>query len=853
MSLSKRSMILHAAIGGLAVLSCAVFAMARPPTAEPFSITDSQFGVGFEADHHGADAEGPGLQSAADHIISFQCLDGGWGWPHTACPTTTFSNITGPIGLGLLQIWNVTGDAGTLAGAVAGGDFDVAAVFPNATPSFGSFAPGFLHTLTGATGDGSYSTHAATGFFDRLTAGIYGDPTVSGGSFFPGDTFDFLDRHKFLRTGTWVNLRPWDMQYMPWVAGLIGNADSTTPPDGVSQQTTFLNDAVLAGLNTLDNTAPATVFSDLIGLAGGVRGLALNGTTTFPAISAPLHAPINGITTLCDLADVLAGFQNPDGSWFWHSDLALLGGATLSDEDTQTTAYAVLALEAADVAGCIEVPGGRYTSEIAAGRAWLATMQDVDGGFFSWPGGTHNIEAESEAAHAVTINALSLNTSACSTTGTVTVTIDMSAMPDDIVGGQFFLDFDVTKLTFVSADPGGGTFDVEVFEVVGAGTIAYAVGVTGGGPGTSFPETMAILTFTSVEFCTPTADLVTWDRTHVPPTRLTNDIGDEFLPTLSDLGAIVVDVTDPVITCPADSSVNADAGGCDAVVTFTAPTATDNCDPSPTVVCVPPSGSVFPAGPTLVTCTATDACGNSSECTFTVTVDSVNAFSVVVELESIFETSITRCITFEFWKCPDTAPVATVEADITFAVGIGAATIEIPCGDYECVTARDALHTLRQTDLDHFGISGTEYVADFTSAGDGDALVGGNLNDDFFVDILDFGIFVGQFGTTVGSDTLCPPVGTHADISGNGVVFSEDFTFITTNFLESHEANCCGAPLAMGSPSGRTLQFAPQPVTRISIAQLQRRGLGHLAIADLNHDGWLDLQDVQAFANGARP
>lgn len=49
-------------------------------------------------------------------------------------------------------------------------------------------------------------------------------------------------------------------------------------------------------------------------------------------------------------------------------------------------------------------------------------------------------------------------------------------------------------------------------------------------------------------------------------------------------------------------------------------TATDICDPSPSVVCVPPSGSYFPRGTTMVTCTATDASGNQSVGTFPVVV-----------------------------------------------------------------------------------------------------------------------------------------------------------------------------------------------------------------------------------------
>jgi hypothetical protein len=49
-------------------------------------------------------------------------------------------------------------------------------------------------------------------------------------------------------------------------------------------------------------------------------------------------------------------------------------------------------------------------------------------------------------------------------------------------------------------------------------------------------------------------------------------------------------------------------------------TAVDNIDPNPKVKCKPPSGSQFPIGKTPVTCTATDASGNSSQGTFIVKV-----------------------------------------------------------------------------------------------------------------------------------------------------------------------------------------------------------------------------------------
>ncbi len=81
----------------------------------------------------------------------------------------------------------------------------------------------------------------------------------------------------------------------------------------------------------------------------------------------------------------------------------------------------------------------------------------------------------------------------------------------------------------------------------------------------------------------------------------------------------VNDTESPTITCPSDITVSNDAGECGAVVTFSA-NASDNC-PVVTVSCTPASGSTFPGGATTVSCNATDTAGNSSNCSFTVTVN----------------------------------------------------------------------------------------------------------------------------------------------------------------------------------------------------------------------------------------
>jgi len=104
-----------------------------------------------------------------------------------------------------------------------------------------------------------------------------------------------------------------------------------------------------------------------------------------------------------------------------------------------------------------------------------------------------------------------------------------------------------------------------------------------------------------------------------------------------------------------------------------------------------------------------------------------------------------------------------------------------------------------------------------------------------------------------------PALAAHADITGDGVVNTGDFTFIQINFLEFSEANCPGAllrtdPHAGGQLAGRAVHADDAgPVTSITVAELRRRGMGSLAQADLNGDGVLDTDDAYAFLAGARP
>jgi len=78
------------------------------------------------------------------------------------------------------------------------------------------------------------------------------------------------------------------------------------------------------------------------------------------------------------------------------------------------------------------------------------------------------------------------------------------------------------------------------------------------------------------------------------------------------------DTTPPQLTLPGSITVESISRQ-GVAVTFVA-TARDLSDPNPALVCNPASGTVFPLGTTTVSCTATDAAGNSSSGSFPVTV-----------------------------------------------------------------------------------------------------------------------------------------------------------------------------------------------------------------------------------------
>jgi len=86
---------------------------------------------------------------------------------------------------------------------------------------------------------------------------------------------------------------------------------------------------------------------------------------------------------------------------------------------------------------------------------------------------------------------------------------------------------------------------------------------------------------------------------------------------LGSFDVSVVDTTSPDLTVPDD--VQTECTGPTTHVDYT-PTAADSCDPDPEATCVSPGNSEFALGITSVTCTASDASGNTALGSFDVSV-----------------------------------------------------------------------------------------------------------------------------------------------------------------------------------------------------------------------------------------
>jgi hypothetical protein len=159
----------------------------------------------------------------------------------------------------------------------------------------------------------------------------------------------------------------------------------------------------------------------------------------------------------------------------------------------------------------------------------------------------------------------------------------------------------------VVAHPGS---DITV-EATGPLTTVVLDGTLSTGPTTGFTWFDGTTTLASG----PTAEVHLTVGVHVIMLTVTDANGDTSTAAVT---VTVVDTTPPALALPAPLTAEA-SGPAGAAVSFAA-AATDLVDGAVAPACVPGSGSSFPVGATTVTCSATDAHGNASSGSFTVTV-----------------------------------------------------------------------------------------------------------------------------------------------------------------------------------------------------------------------------------------
>ncbi len=313
-----------------------------------------------------------------------------------------------------------------------------------------------------------------------------------------------------------------------------------------------------------------------------------------------------------------------------------------------------------------------------------------------------------------------------------------------------------------------------------------------------------------------------------------------------------VDNVPPTFDLPADITKNADAGGCTLTLTeaeIDEPTnISDGCGSIPFTVTWSRSDSAtniddpFDAAdsPITITWKVEDDCGNFETATVLteqiITVNAVNDVDVVVELVGVFNDALplTRCIHFVTNDCGVTADFELDffdhDTNGVTSVRTVAATIQVACGSYVSLCAKDEQHTKYETTT--LTDAGAIYTADTLLS-----LRGGDTDNDSDVDINDVTLLLAQFGDPA-SDGDCAWDGTRdTDFSNNGVVASEDYSILTANWLTFSSCSCSSAA---NGPDDDDEGVA----TSVSVFDLP---IDVAKKADLNGDGVVDYRDVRLF------
>ena len=421
---------------------------------------------------------------------------------------------------------------------------------------------------------------------------------------------------------------------------------------------------------------------------------------------------------------------------------------------------------------------------------------------------------------------------------------------------QLAVRFDHTRLRLDTVDNAiiGAPFTLELARVVGVdtdpastdplrGTLRYAAGLNVfGSPADTGMVAAGPLVDLVFEVLPGVTDCGIEDLVRVVPalgsepirTRLTteeaNGSSGTRNPTPTPMIPVGLDFDGPVLSgVPTVVALPTDAGSAiGAVVAQPTVTAADGCDGTvtPTLLVTFPNGATstswpaqFPnmgTGVSLATWTATDAAGNATSATMRIEVANYQRLDATIVLQGAFNGHSNRPIRISGPAFSELFAVAMTGQNGQVS------DIHVPVqAAYPCLAAKDLAHSLTMTTA--AAVVDRTYRATFV-------LRQGDSNDDDSVDIYDFSLFAADRGLASGASARS---NFNADIAINNA----DFAFISTNFFHTGDSCAAGA-------QGR------EPTTRVSVKELRRQGLGHLVVADINHDGWVDLRDIQLYMQG---
>jgi hypothetical protein len=315
-------------------------------------------------------------------------------------------------------------------------------------------------------------------------------------------------------------------------------------------------------------------------------------------------------------------------------------------------------------------------------------------------------------------------------------------------------------------------------------------------------------------------------------------------------------------------------------------------------------GCVLPPGEVTINCSYTNSCGRTAECDSSHFNSGLNRLCVDLELSPHMlpgnaNDPITRCINLEIAECgaagfpvcnppygsggelcspldenacgghpeachpPAAANTVTISQEVVLGLpehlaGHGTVCVDVPPGNWICLTATDPKHSLSATctvectddNVLHAAFKGSKDSADTCHS-----LVQGNLSGDDSIDIADYTIMAGEYlanyntsGNT-GEDSPCktePVEGNnfHADFNGDGLVTLADWTFVVFNFFNTSKDPCS---VVCGDDGGAAQGARPaKPRASMTRSELERAGLGsYVGTADANGDGVVNLGDMR--------